>query len=43
MGKTKKTSRIKTALKKAGHLAGSAAGKLKTAVREFFINVNPGP
>lgn len=39
MGRFKKTGKIKSIRKKAGRLVLV----LKTAVRDFFIKVNPGP
>ncbi len=39
MGKSEKTNRIKAILKKTG----KAAAKVKAAVRDFLVKVNPGP
>jgi len=39
MGKTKKANRMKAILEKAG----KSAGKVKAAVRDFLVKVNPGP
>lgn len=39
MRKTQKNEIVKEILKKAG----DAAGKLKAAIKDFLIKVNPGP
>lgn len=39
MGKSQKANRINAMLKKAGR----AAGRIKAAVRDFLVKVNPGP
>ena len=39
MGKTKNANRIKAILEKAG----KAAGRVKTAVKDFLVKVNPSP
>jgi hypothetical protein len=39
MGNSQKTNRIKVIVKKAG----KAADKIKAALRDFLVKVNPGP
>lgn len=39
MGNSQNTNRIKVIVKKAG----KAAGKIKAALRDFLVKVNPGP
>ena len=39
MGKSQKGNRIKAIIKKTGR----AADKVKAAVRDFLVKVNPGP
>lgn len=39
MGKSQNSNRIRAIMKKAG----KAAGKIKAALRDFLVKVNPGP